>query len=154
MDHDQANVIAMSACGRAAGDVDVLLLGVSDRAGNRQAVAFLPAPGVELKALADAARRLARRRTPEGRSIVVLAKQAFGLREARANELDARFVPFSATRIAAWFCWEPLDPQGCALRSKYLAALNAAVPPTCAAPRTSRAKAAPLVVSETRAHWA
>jgi K+-transporting ATPase ATPase B chain len=81
--------------GRAAGDVDVLLLDKTGTItlGNRQAVAFHPAPGVELRTLADAAQLASLAdETPEGRSIVVLAKQSFGLRERALNELEAHFV--------------------------------------------------------------
>ncbi len=81
----QANVIAMSGRAvEAAGDVDVLLLDKTGTItlGNRQAVAFHPAPGVDLQALADAAQLASLAdETPEGRSIVVLAKNAFGIRE-------------------------------------------------------------------------
>src|ERR1700727_2135746 len=78
----QANVIATS--GRAAGDVDVLLLDKTGTItlGNRQATAFLPAPGVTEQELADTAQLASLAdETPEGRSIVVLAKQRFNLRE-------------------------------------------------------------------------
>jgi len=101
----QANVIAMSGRAvEAAGDVDVLLLDKTGTItlGNRQAVAFHPAPGVERAALADAAQLASLAdETPEGRSIVVLAKQQFGLRERELTGHDARFVPFSAnTRMS------------------------------------------------------
>ena len=101
----QANVIAMSGRAvEAAGDVDVLLLDKTGTItlGNRQAVAFHPAPGVDLPALADAAQLASLAdETPEGRSIVVLAKQQFGLRERELTGRDAHFVPFSAnTRMS------------------------------------------------------
>ena len=101
----QANVIAMSGRAvEAAGDVDVLLLDKTGTItlGNRQAVAFHPAPGVERAALADAAQLASLAdETPEGRSIVVLAKQQFGLRERELTGHGARFVPFSAnTRMS------------------------------------------------------
>ena len=101
----QANVIAMSGRAvEAAGDVDVLLLDKTGTItlGNRQAVELIPAPGVELSALADAAQLASLAdETPEGRSIVVLAKEKYGLRGRNVQELHASFVPFSAqTRIS------------------------------------------------------
>jgi K+-transporting ATPase ATPase B chain len=101
----QANVIATSGRAvEAAGDVDVLLLDKTGTItlGNRQASAFLPAPGVSEQELADAAQLASLAdETPEGRSIVVLAKQRFGLRERDLKALDATFVPFSAhTRMS------------------------------------------------------
>jgi K+-transporting ATPase ATPase B chain len=101
----KANVIAMSGRAvEAAGDVDMLLLDKTGTItlGNRQAVAFLPAPGVSAERLADAAQLASLSdETPEGRSIVVLAKQKFKLRERNLVELGARFVPFTAqTRMS------------------------------------------------------
>jgi K+-transporting ATPase ATPase B chain len=101
----QANVIATSGRAvEAAGDVDVLLLDKTGTItlGNRQASAFFPAPGVEPRALADAAQLASLSdETPEGRSIVVLAKQDHGLRERNIRDLGARFLPFSAqTRMS------------------------------------------------------
>ena len=101
----QANVIAMSGRAvEAAGDVDVLLLDKTGTItlGNRQATDFIPAQGVTVDQLADAAQisSLADE-TPEGRSIVVLAKEKFRLRERNINELGATFVPFTAqTRMS------------------------------------------------------
>ncbi len=100
-----ANVIATSGRAvEAAGDVDVLLLDKTGTItlGNRQASDFLPAPGVEEKALADAAQLSSLAdETPEGRSIVVLAKQRFNLRERDVQNLQATFVPFTAqTRMS------------------------------------------------------
>ena len=100
-----ANVIAMSGRAvEAAGDVDVLLLDKTGTItlGNRQAADFLPAPGVGPAELADAAQLASLAdETPEGRSIVVLAKERFGLRGRDLNELGARFVPFTAaTRMS------------------------------------------------------
>ncbi len=101
----QRNVLAMSGRAvEAAGDVDVLLLDKTGTItlGNRMAVAFHAAPGVspddlaasaQLSSLAD--------ETPEGRSIVVLAKEKFGLRAREMHELEATFVPFTAqTRMS------------------------------------------------------
>jgi len=101
----QANVIATSGRAvEAAGDVDVLLLDKTGTItlGNRQASAFLPAQGVNETALADAAQLASLAdETPEGRSIVVLAKQKFNLRERDIHALGATFVHFSAhTRMS------------------------------------------------------
>jgi len=101
----QANVIATSGRAvEAAGDVDVLLLDKTGTItlGNRQASIFLPAPGVTEEELADASQLASLAdETPEGRSIVVLAKQRFKLRERDLQSLAATFVPFSAhTRMS------------------------------------------------------
>jgi K+-transporting ATPase ATPase B chain len=101
----QANVIATSGRAvEAAGDVDVLLLDKTGTItlGNRQASAFLPAPGVSEQQLADVAQLASLAdETPEGRSIVVLAKQKFNIREREMASLQAVFVPFSAnTRMS------------------------------------------------------
>jgi K+-transporting ATPase ATPase B chain len=97
----QANVIASSGRAvEAAGDVDVLLLDKTGTItlGNRQATEFLPAQGTTPEELADAAQLASLAdETPEGRSIVVLAKQRYGLRERDVHALGARFIPFSAT---------------------------------------------------------
>jgi K+-transporting ATPase ATPase B chain len=96
----QANVIATSGRAvEAAGDVDVLLLDKTGTItlGNRQASVFIPAPGVTEAELADAAQLSSLAdETPEGRSIVVLAKQKFSLRERDLKQLGAKLVPFSA----------------------------------------------------------
>ncbi|MDP9082432.1 MAG: potassium-transporting ATPase subunit KdpB [Pseudomonadota bacterium] len=101
----QANVIATSGRAvEAAGDVDILLLDKTGTItlGNRQASEFIPAPGVTAKELADAAQIASLAdETPEGRSIVVLAKKLFNLRERDIKGLHATFVPFSAqTRMS------------------------------------------------------
>ena len=101
----QQNVIAMSGRAvEAAGDVDVLLLDKTGTItlGNRQAVAFHPADGVDEREVADAAQLSSLAdETPEGRSVVVLAKEKYGIRERHIHELDAHFVPFTAqTRMS------------------------------------------------------
>jgi potassium-transporting ATPase ATP-binding subunit len=101
----QANVIATSGRAvEAAGDVDVLLLDKTGTItlGNRQAAAFIPAAGVSEEELADAAQLASLAdETPEGRSIVVLAKQRFQLRERDLGALNPTFVHFSAhTRMS------------------------------------------------------
>ena len=102
----QKNVLAMSGRAvEAAGDVDVLLLDKTGTItlGNRQAVEFVPAPGVAPHELADAAQLSSLAdETPEGRSIVVLAKQQEGLRGRELAQMPgAEFVPFTAqTRMS------------------------------------------------------
>ncbi|PXX50576.1 potassium-transporting ATPase subunit KdpB [Aquitalea magnusonii] len=100
-----ANVIATSGRAvEAAGDVDVLLLDKTGTItlGNRQASQFVPAPGVSEQQLADAAQLASLAdETPEGRSIVVLAKQKFALRERELASHEATFIPFTAqTRMS------------------------------------------------------
>ena len=101
----QHNVLAMSGRAvEAAGDVNTLLLDKTGTItlGNRQASEFLPAPGVSKDQLADAAQLSSLPdETPEGRSIVVLAKEMYGLRGRELSEMQAEFVPFSAvTRMS------------------------------------------------------
>jgi K+-transporting ATPase ATPase B chain len=101
----QKNVIAMSGRAvEAAGDVDVLLLDKTGTItlGNRQATRFYPTPGVPERDLADAAQLASLAdETPEGRSIVVLAKEMYGIRERDVEKLGATFVPFTAqTRMS------------------------------------------------------
>ncbi|AYY59535.1 potassium-transporting ATPase subunit KdpB [Burkholderia multivorans] len=101
----QANVIATSGRAvEAAGDVDVLLLDKTGTItlGNRQASLFVPAPGVTEEALADAAQLSSLAdETPEGRSIVVLAKERFNIRQRDMAQLHATFLGFSAqTRMS------------------------------------------------------
>jgi len=111
----QANVVAMSGKAvEAAGDVDVLLLDKTGTItlGNRQATAFVPAEGVSEQALADACQLASLAdETPEGRSIVVLAKEKYGLRARDIHELGATFIPFTAqTRMSG------VDLQGREIR--------------------------------------
>jgi K+-transporting ATPase ATPase B chain len=101
----QANVMAMSGRAvEAAGDVDVLLLDKTGTItlGNRQASQFRPAPGVEERQLADIAQLASLSdETPEGRSIVVLAKEKFRIRGRELETAHAEFVPFTArTRMS------------------------------------------------------
>ncbi len=101
----QKNVIAMSGRAvEAAGDVDVLLLDKTGTItlGNRQATVFFPADGVSETTLGDAAQLASLTdETPEGRSIVVLAKEKYGLRERDIQAMGAKFVPFTAqTRMS------------------------------------------------------
>ena len=97
----QKNVLAMSGRAvEAAGDVDTLLLDKTGTItlGNRHATEFIPAPGVSDAEVADAAQLASLAdETPEGRSIVVLAKEKYGLRGRELAASAATFIPFSAT---------------------------------------------------------
>jgi K+-transporting ATPase ATPase B chain len=106
----QKNIIAMSGRAvEAAGDVDVLLLDKTGTItlGNRQAAAFVPAPGVTEQELAAAAQLASLAdETPEGRSIVVLAKQ-FGIRARTIHEVpNAEFIPFTAQTRMSGVNWD------------------------------------------------
>src|ERR1700693_4160681 len=96
----QHNVLAMSGRAvEAAGDVNTLLLDKTGTItlGNRQAAEFIPAPGITAAEMADAAQLSSLAdETPEGRSIVVLVKENYGLRGRDMGELQAKFIPFSA----------------------------------------------------------
>jgi K+-transporting ATPase ATPase B chain len=97
----QRNVLAMSGRAvEASGDVDVLLLDKTGTItlGNRQADELIPLDGVDEAELAEVAQLASLAdETPEGRSIVVLAKERYGLRERTLSEIEATFVPFTAT---------------------------------------------------------
>lgn len=97
----QHNVLATSGRAvEAAGDVNTLLLDKTGTItiGNRQAAEFIPAPGISPEKLADAAQLSSLPdETPEGRSIVVLAKEKYGLRGRELGQMNVEFVPFSAT---------------------------------------------------------
>ncbi|MEF8756396.1 MAG: potassium-transporting ATPase subunit KdpB [Accumulibacter sp.] len=152
----QANVIATSGRAvEAAGDVDVLLLDKTGTItlGNRQAAAFLPADGVSEAELADAAQLASLAdETPEGRSIVVLAKQRFNLRERDVHALAAQFVHFSAqTRMSG------VDLPGRQIRKgatdairQHVEALGGAMPPSVltAVDAAARRGSTPLVVAD------
>jgi len=152
----QANVIATSGRAvEAAGDVNVLLLDKTGTItlGNRQAVAFFPAPGVTDLELADAAQLASLvDETPEGRSIVVLAKQLFNLRERDLGTLGATFVPFSAhTRMSGVNIGERSVRKGAADSiAKYVQSLGNKVPPQVdeAVQRVARKGSTPLVVTD------
>lgn len=101
----QANVIALSGRAvEAAGDIDILLLDKTGTItlGNRQATEFIPVEGINPETLADAAQLASLAdETPEGRSIVVLAKEKYGLRGRKISALKATFIPFTAqTRMS------------------------------------------------------
>lgn len=102
---NQANVLAMSGRAiEAAGDVDILMLDKTGTItlGNRQAYAFIPVDGATEEEVADAAQLSSLAdETPEGRSIVVLAKEKFGIRGRNLSEIHMEFIPFTAkTRMS------------------------------------------------------
>jgi K+-transporting ATPase ATPase B chain len=154
----QHNVLAMSGRAvEAAGDVNTLLLDKTGTItlGNRQATAFIPLAGVNEQELAEAAQLSSLAdETPEGRSIVVLAKEKYGLRGRELASHEATFVPFTAqTRMSG------VDLDGREIRKgaadaieKYLAQFTKNVPPDLKeiVERVSREGATPLVVAEDR----
>jgi K+-transporting ATPase ATPase B chain len=152
----QANVIATSGRAvEAAGDVDVLLLDKTGTItlGNRQAAAFLPASGITEQELADAAQLASLAdETPEGRSIVVLAKQRFNMRERDLRALGATFVPFSAhTRMSGVNLGERQIRKGAAdAIAKHLEKLETSFPQlvTDEVQRVARKGSTPLVVAD------
>ncbi len=152
----QHNVLAMSGRAvEAAGDVDTLLLDKTGTItlGNRQAAEFIPAPGVSEMEMADAAQLSSLAdETPEGRSIVVLAKERYGLRGRELSSHEMEFVPFTAqTRMSG------VNMNGNQIRkgavdaiTKYLAANNGKMPPEVQATveQIARSGGTPLVVAE------
>jgi potassium-transporting ATPase ATP-binding subunit len=152
----QANVVAMSGRAvEAAGDVDVLLLDKTGTItlGNRQATAFLAAQDVTEPELADAAQLASLAdETPEGRSIVILAKQKYRIRERDIQGLGAKFIPFSAhTRMSG------VDLDGRHIRKgaadaveAYVKACGGEFPPSVRASvdRIAKEGGTPLVVAE------
>jgi K+-transporting ATPase ATPase B chain len=151
----QRNVLAMSGRAvEAAGDVDTLLLDKTGTItlGNRQAAEFIPADGVSERDLAEAAQLSSLAdETPEGRSIVVLAKERFGLRERGEVAQGLRFVPFTAeTRMSG------VDMNGTAIRKgaadavgAWVTAQGGAVPAALTADveRVARSGGTPLMVA-------
>ena len=151
-----ANVIATSGRAvEAAGDVDVLLLDKTGTItlGNRQASSFVAAHGVKEEELADIAQLASLAdETPEGRSVVILAKQKFGIREREINALGVEFIPFSAqTRMSG------VDLKGVQIRKgaasaiqKHVEMLGGEFPSEVmkAVDEVSRRGSTPLVVSE------
>src|SRR5580704_11743522 len=152
----QANVIATSGRAvEAAGDVDVLLLDKTGTItlGNRHAATLIPAPGVSEEELADAAQLASLAdETPEGRSIVVLAKQRFSLRQRDLASLQAHFIPFSAhTRMSGVDIGERRIRKGAAdAIQKYVESLHATFPKAVqvATQEIARRGSTPLLVSE------
>jgi K+-transporting ATPase ATPase B chain len=154
----QHNVLAMSGRSvEAAGDVNTLLLDKTGTItlGNRQAARFIPAPGVTEQELADAAQLSSLAdETPEGRSIVVLAKERYALRGRELGSHDAHFVPFTAqTRMSG------LDLNGFEIRkgasdavTNYISQNGRSMPIEVKneVERIARAGGTPLVVAEKR----
>jgi len=152
----QHNVLAMSGRAvEAAGDVDTLLLDKTGTItlGNRQASRFVPAPGVTEAEIADAAQLSSLAdETPEGRSIVVLAKERYGLRGRELSQHGAQFVPFSAqTRMSG------VNLNGFEIRKgavdaieRYISENSHKMPPEVAATveQIARSGGTPLVVAE------
>jgi K+-transporting ATPase ATPase B chain len=151
-----SNVIATSGRAvEAAGDVDVLLLDKTGTItlGNRQAAAFIPAEGCTEQQLADAAQLSSLAdETPEGRSIVVLAKQRFNLRERNLAQLEASFVPFSAqTRMSGVNLGSREVRKGAAAAIRqYIEAQGLVFPPQVSqtVDDVARKGSTPLVVSD------
>ena len=154
----QANVIATSGRAvEAAGDVDVLLLDKTGTItlGNRQASMFVPAPGVTEQELADSAQLSSLAdETPEGRSIVVLAKQRFNLRQREMGALKAVFIPFTAqTRMSGVDLLDRQIRKGAAdAISKYVESTGATFPAeaSAAVDEVARRGSTPLAVAEVR----
>jgi len=157
----QANVIATSGRAvEAAGDVDVLLLDKTGTItlGNRQASSFIPVRGVSEKQLADAAQLASLAdETPEGRSIVVLAKQKFNLRERDIERLGAQFVHFTAQTRMSGVDLAGSAGEGRTIRKgaadavrRYIEALGESFPSELqhTVDEISRRGATPLVVAE------
>ncbi len=152
----KANVIAMSGRAvEAAGDVDVLLLDKTGTItlGNRQATEFVPAPGISERDLADAAQLSSLAdETPEGRSIVVLAKEKFQMRERNLLSLHATFVPFTAqTRMSGVdFNGKEIRKGACETIETYVEQNGSKLPQDVrtAVEEIARAGATPLVVAE------
>lgn len=153
---NQANVLAMSGRAiEAAGDVDTLLLDKTGTItlGNRQACEFIPVDGAPAAALADAAQLSSLAdETPEGRSVVVLAKEQFGLRGRSMSELHTSFIPFSAkTRMSGVDCEEGEVRKGAADAVKaYVQSKGGAFSQECeaAVERIAREGGTPLVVAK------
>jgi len=152
----QHNVLATSGRAvEAAGDVNTLLLDKTGTitVGNRQASEFVPAAGVSSDQLANAAQLSSLPdETPEGRSIVVLAKERYGLRGRELANLNATFVPFSATTRMSG-----LDMDGMSIRkgavdaiARYLASMGSSLPTEVRASveDIARSGGTPLVVAE------
>jgi K+-transporting ATPase ATPase B chain len=153
----QYNVLAMSGRAvEAAGDVDTLLLDKTGTItlGDRMATEFVPMPGVSREELADAAQLSSLSdETPEGRSIVVLAKEKFGIRERDVASLGATFIPFTAqTRMSGIDLGDTTIRKGAAdAVIGYLAARNRFTAPaelTPAVEGIARAGGTPLVVAK------
>jgi K+-transporting ATPase ATPase B chain len=158
------NVLAVSGRAvEAAGDVDVLLLDKTGTItlGNRMATEFIPAPNVKPERLADAAQLASLAdETPEGRSIVVLAKERFNLRGREVAQTQAQFVPFTAQTRMSGVNFPALDGVPArSIRKGAAEAISVYVdqaggkfpqPVTAAVEDISRSGGTPLVVAEGR----
>ncbi len=150
------NMLAMSGRAvEAAGDVDVLLLDKTGTItlGNRMATEFVTAPGISQERLADAAQLASLAdETPEGRSIVVLAKEQFNLRQRDLSSLGATFVPFSAQNRMSGVNLEGREIRKGAAHAieKYLRDQSGMLPPEVKTAVEDIAKkgGTPLVVAE------
>lgn len=153
---NEANVLAMSGRAiEAAGDVDILMLDKTGTItlGNRQAAEFIPVDGVDPAELADAAQLSSLAdETPEGRSIVVLAKEQFGLRGRTLEDKGMEFIPFTAaTRMSGVNCEGNEIRKGAADSVRtYLEAAGGVFSQECeeAVERIAKAGGTPLVVTK------
>ena len=153
---NEANVLAMSGRAiEAAGDVDILMLDKTGTItlGNRQAAEFIPVDGVDPAELADAAQLSSLAdETPEGRSIVVLAKEQFGLRDRTLEDKGMEFIPFTAATRMSGVNYEGNEIRKGAADSvrTYLEAAGGVFSQECeeAVERIAKAGGTPLVVTK------
>ena len=155
---NEANVLAMSGRAiEAAGDVDILMLDKTGTItlGNRQASEFIPVDGVDPADLADAAQLSSLAdETPEGRSIVVLAKEQFGLRGRTLEDKGMEFIPFTAATRMSGVNYEGNEIRKGAADSvrAYVEAAGGVFSRECdeAVERIAKAGGTPLVVAKNR----
>ena len=153
---NEANVLAMSGRAiEAAGDVDILMLDKTGTItlGNRQAAEFIPVDGIDPAELADAAQLSSLAdETPEGRSIVVLAKEQFGLRGRTLEDKGMEFIPFTAATRMSGVNYEGNEIRKGAADSvrTYVEAAGGVFSQECdaAVERTAKAGGTPLVVTK------
>lgn len=155
---NEANVLAMSGRAiEAAGDVDILMLDKTGTItlGNRQAAEFIPVDGIDPAELADAAQLSSLAdETPEGRSIVVLAKEQFGLRGRTLEDKGMEFIPFTAATRMSGVNYEGNEIRKGAADSArtYVEAAGGVFSQECdeAVERIAKAGGTPLVVTKNR----
>lgn len=153
---NEANVLAMSGRAiEAAGDVDILMLDKTGTItlGNRQAAEFIPVDGIDPAELADAAQLSSLAdETPEGRSIVVLAKEQFGLRGRTLEDKGMEFIPFTAATRMSGVNYEGNEIRKGAADSvrTYVEAVGGVFSQECdeAVERIAKAGGTPLVVTK------
>ena len=153
---NEANVLAMSGRAiEAAGDVDILMLDKTGTItlGNRQAAEFIPVDGIDPAELADAAQLSSLAdETPEGRSIVVLAKEQFGLRGRTLEDMGMEFIPFTAATRMSGVNYEGNEIRKGAVDSvrTYVEAAGGVFSQECdeAVERIAKAGGTPLVVTK------